>query len=518
MLGIVQEIFQTDTFMPHGHCYLWESDILWMHVISDVVIGISYFSIPVVLACLILKRKDFPFNTIFVMFGAFILLCGTTHFLSVYTTWFPTYRFEGIVKVLTALVSFFTAIELMVFFPKLVQIPSSQMLEDKNKELKRLSDHLETEVLERTKDLEDRAVKLEMSESQAQKFLDAAPIGMIMIDQMGRIVRINSHACQMFGYDVKDILGEKIEILVPKNLRENHVGHRENFFNDPQTRAMGSGRDLYGIRKNGQEFPVEIGLNPIQTQVGRFVLSSIIDITERKTAEQNIQKKSYDLEQKNKELDEFASIVSHDLKAPLRGIGSLVDWLYEDNKEKLDAEGQENLESLKGRVVRMNHLIDGILAYSRLGRVLQKMEMIDMNKLLADVIDILEPPENIKIDIVGNLPAIKASRIQMEQLFQNLLSNAIKYMDKEKGKVEVSCFQDGLNWHFKVKDNGPGIPSEFFERIFKIFQTLKPRDRVESTGIGLSIVKKIVELHSGQIWPESTLGQGTTFHVSLPIS
>jgi signal transduction histidine kinase len=223
-----------------------------------------------------------------------------------------------------------------------------------------------------------------------------------------------------------------------------------------------------------------------------------------------------ELENVNQELKDFAYIASHDLKAPLRAIKTLADWISTDYADKLDQDGQEQLKLLRQRVDRMHNLIDGILQYSRVGRVREKIIEIELNKLLPEIIDMLAPPANIKITVVSDLPAVKCEETRITQVFQNLLSNAIKYMDKPEGLITVDCTEEGEFWKFSIADNGPGIEKQHWERIFKIFQTLAPRDEFESTGIGLTVVKKIVEMYDGKIWLESEVGKGTTFFWTFP--
>lgn len=218
----------------------------------------------------------------------------------------------------------------------------------------------------------------------------------------------------------------------------------------------------------------------------------------------------------NKELNDFAYIVSHDLKAPLRAISQLADWLQEDYTEVLDDAGKETLKVLKNRAVRMHNMIEGILQFSRVGRVEGKPEIVDTDKLVKQIVDSLAPPENIRIAVQDGLPQVVFDPLRINQIFQNLISNAIKYMDKPEGIIEVGC-RDADNFHeFFVKDNGPGIEERHFELIFQIFQTLKPKDEFESTGIGLTIVKKIIEQNGGRIWVESEVGKGSTFRFTIP--
>jgi signal transduction histidine kinase len=260
----------------------------------------------------------------------------------------------------------------------------------------------------------------------------------------------------------------------------------------------------------------EISDNAALYRIGGF-------FKERKQAEQHqahllsqLETANKDLEITNKELNDFAYIVSHDLKAPLRGIDTLARWIINDYADKFDQEGKEHLDLLLGRVNRMHSLIDGILQYSRVGRVKEKVIAVDLNELVPDIIDLIAPPENVTITIEKELPVIQCERTRITQVFQNLLSNAIKYMDKSHGCIRIDCDEEDEFWKFSVTDNGPGIEEKFFERIFQLFQTLSPRDEVESTGIGLTVVQKIVKMYGGRIWVESKLGEGSTFLFTLP--
>jgi signal transduction histidine kinase/drug/metabolite transporter superfamily protein YnfA len=240
------------------------------------------------------------------------------------------------------------------------------------------------------------------------------------------------------------------------------------------------------------------------------------EISEREKAEHKQTELLRELESANQELKDFAYIASHDLKAPLRAIKTLADWISTDYADKLDQDGQEQLKLLKQRVDRMHNLIDGILQYSRVGRVREKNVNVQLDKLLPEIIDTLAPPANIKITVDTELPTIKCEETRITQVFQNLLSNAVKYMDKPEGSIRVGCSEEGESWKFSVSDNGPGIEKQHWERIFKIFQTLAPRDEFESTGIGLTVVKKIVEIYGGRIWLDSEVGKGTTFFFTFP--
>jgi len=168
------------------------------------------------------------------------------------------------------------------------------------------------------------------------------------------------------------------------------------------------------------------------------------------------------------------------------------------------------------RVGRMHDLIDGILQYSRIGRVKEKKVAVNLNELVSEVIDLIAPPENIAITVESELPTIKCERTSITQVFQNLISNAVKYMDKPDGQIKIGCVEEDRWWKFNISDNGPGIEEKYFEKIFQIFQTLTRRDEFESSGVGLSLVKKIVEMYDGKVWVESQPGEGSTFFFALP--
>ncbi|HQT26897.1 MAG TPA: ATP-binding protein, partial [Burkholderiales bacterium] len=242
------------------------------------------------------------------------------------------------------------------------------------------------------------------------------------------------------------------------------------------------------------------------------------DITLRKEAEDSQARLIHELESANEELKNFAYVVSHDLKAPLRAIGSLADWISTDQSERLDDDGREHLRLLIQRARRMDSLIDGILQYSRVGRVRETKVEVDMNEIVKESLAMLAPPPNIRVKVAPGLPFIDAERTRMIQLFQNLLSNAIKYLDKPEGLIHIGFETHEDDWEFSVSDNGCGIEPRHFKRIFQLFQTLLPKDRVESTGVGLALVKKIVELYGGRIWVESVPSVGSTFFFTLPRS
>lgn len=265
-----------------------------------------------------------------------------------------------------------------------------------------------------------------------------------------------------------------------------------------------------------------------QTILG--TLGTINDVTERKRTEAILQSRANELahlnailltttaqlEKRNHELDQFAYVASHDLKAPLRAIANLSVWLEEDLKDRLDEDTRYQMELLRGRVNRMEALINGLLQYSRVGRLKGQTEIINVEQLLIEVIDSLAPPSEFKIEIVGQMPVVITQLFPIRQVFANLIGNAIKHHHQNRGHIKISVKEHNEGYEFLVTDDGPGIDTQYHDKIFGIFQTLEARDKTENTGIGLSIVKKTVETQKGKIWVESELGRGTTFHFTWP--
>jgi PAS domain S-box-containing protein len=223
-------------------------------------------------------------------------------------------------------------------------------------------------------------------------------------------------------------------------------------------------------------------------------------------------------EEAYRELDQFAYVASHDLKAPLRGIANLAQWIEDDLGQHLGAESAEHMRLLQGRVRRMEALIDGILAYSRAGRAPSKPELVDVGQLVRDVVELLAPGESVATELPAEMPTVEADRVPLQQVFMNLIGNAMKFTRAVRADpiVRLTWRDNGDAFEFAVSDNGPGIAPEYHERIWGIFQTLEARDKVEGTGIGLSVVKKIVEGRGGRVWLESSTGAGATFHFTWP--
>ncbi|MES2261265.1 MAG: PAS domain S-box protein [Pseudomonadota bacterium] len=357
---------------------------------------------------------------------------------------------------------------------------------------------------------------LQESEARMRAVFETAVDAILTIDEHGILERLNPAAERLFGYREDEVAGKNVSILMPAPHRALHDGYLAHYLQTGEKKIIGKGREVEGLRKDGSVFPMDLAVAEMRLGSRRMFTGVVRDISARKAAEHKNRVLLQELSSANEELTNFAYVVSHDLKAPLRGIGSLADWLATDYAEQFNDEGKEHMRLLINRVHRMGALIDGILQYSRVGRVREAQLAVDLNRLLADVVDLLAPPPEVEIRRAPGLPLVVGEPTRLQQVFHNLISNAIKYMDKPQGLVQVGCEDGGAHWRFYVRDNGPGIEQRHFERIFQLFQTLAARDRIESTGVGLALVKKIVEMYHGQIWLESEVGAGTTFWFTLP--
>jgi PAS domain S-box-containing protein len=247
-----------------------------------------------------------------------------------------------------------------------------------------------------------------------------------------------------------------------------------------------------------------------------YMTGACMDITEQRRVATERERLITALQRSNAELDQFAYVASHDLKAPLRGIASLSQWLEEDLGPVLTDQTREQLRLLQGRVHRMEALIDGILNYSRAGRTRHKVETVEVGKLLTEVVEMVSPRPGSRIEFPPGLPVLRTERVPLQQVFMNLINNALKHSRREDTHVRIGTRSAGAFVEFSVADNGQGIAPEYHERIWVIFQTLEARDKVEGTGIGLSVVKKIVESRGGRVWVESSEGAGASFHFTWP--
>ena len=386
-------------------------------------------------------------------------------------------------------------------------------------------------ILEISNDISDRKrseIALAQSAQRFRATFEQAAVGMAQATVEGKFLLVNQKLCEILGYSRQELVEKRFqEITWQEDLaseqelvRQLLAGEIENFSLEKRY-----------IRSDGELVWANLTVSLLREQNGtQFLMAVVEDIRERKQAEESLRLRAEELSwtaqmlakttnvlrKRNQELDQFAYVVSHDLKAPLRAIANLSSWIEEDLSDSMTEDTLHQMNLLRGRVHRMEGLIEGLLQYSRVGRIQVPSEMVKVEKLLAEIIDSLAPPSGFEVKVEPGMPTFVTEKLPLQQVFSNLISNAIKHNRCESGYVKISVKELDEFYEFFVADDGPGIAPQYHEKVFVIFQTLEARDKVENTGIGLSLVKKIVEGQGGTISLESAEGEGATFRFTWP--
>ncbi len=507
-LEFFQHLFKSD-YLPHGHCYFWEPGLVWLHVISDGLIALAYYSIPVTLYFIIGKRVGFKLRGLILMFAAFILACGTTHLLSAWNIWHAAYRVEGVVKAITAALSVATAIVMVKLAPVVSKLATPEQTDNMRESLsaseKKVLHLLESERLS--------------SETRLHSYFESASQAILVVSHGGLLVLVNHRTEEMFGYTRLELLGQPLEMLIPSRFRHRHEGHRHDFFGDPRVRSMGaSGMKLVGRRKDGTEFPVEIGLSFVEGPEGIQALGLVSDLSEHKRVADEMARVNEELRRSNSDLEQFAYVASHDLQEPLRMISSYLSLLERRYGSTLDSDAREFIHFAVDGAARMKGLIQDLLSFSRAGRNSLKRRKVEGQQVLDHALKNLQPAiDEAHAEITADpLPAIAVDPSLLTHVFQNLIGNGIKFHGDATPHVHIAVQPSGEEWIFSVRDNGIGIETQYNDRIFRIFERLHTSDRYPGSGVGLAISKKIVERHGGRMWLESQPGKGSTFYFSIP--
>ena len=494
-----------DDFLPHAVCYLWDRSLLTVHAVSDFLIGAAYVTISTTLAYLVYRaRREIPFHSIVLAFGAFIVACGATHFMELWTLWEPRYWLAGGVKVITAVASVATALVLPPLIPKALALVQAAGLAREQERI------------------------LRVSESRFRALLESAPDGIVIADRDGRITIVNRQAELLFGYEREELRGCDIEMLLPDSARRRHVEHRQQYVAAPAVRPMGRGLALSGRRKDGTEFPAEISLSPLKTDEGLLITAVVRDVTERQRAETQqlelvrAQAARAEAEAANRTKDQFLATLSHELRTPLNAV---YGWARMLRSGSLDEAGAARALEVIERSARMQvQLIDDLLDTSRIiaGKMRLDVRLVDPRTVIQAALDVVAPAAAAKQITVQPVLDPRAGPImgdaeRLQQVVWNLLSNSVKFTPRG-GRVQVHLRRINSHIEIEVADTGEGIDAALLPFIFDRFRQ-GMADRRGGLGIGLSLVRHLVELHGGEVRAHSD-GQdrGAIFVVKLPVT
>jgi PAS domain S-box-containing protein len=484
-----------DSLMPHGYCLSWNPQLLWLFVIGNSLIALSYYSIPATLGVLVSKRRKLMFHWMFVLFAAFIFACGTTHLMKIWTIWHPDYWLEGFIDAFTGVLSAATAVLLWPLLPKVLALPSPEQLE--------------AEILERRK-----------AEQKFRGLLESAPDAMIIANQQGEILIVNAQTERLFGYQRDEIIGKKVETLIHKASREGYARYRNTSSNVLQIGDTGAELELYALRKNQTKLPVEIRFGSIETDEGVLISSSIRDITDRKLAEEL--KRRIERKEAN---EHFIGLLAHELKAPIIGANHVLNALANKQLGEVNDKQVEILRQLIDGQTATLAMINDILEVYQFERDIDKLafstvNMIDLVKQCVREASSEAEPRGVKIQAhyPESMPMIIANGKGLQRVLENLLKNAIRISSSPSlVSVSLHCV-NGERVELSVQDTGPGIAPEVRDRLFKRFWMGSiEKHFVPGRGLGLYYCKQIVDVHQGTIECDTELGRGTTFTVVLPL-
>lgn len=541
MHEVIQSLFQANNFMPHGSCFLWDPKLLWLFVISDGTIVLSYFSIPIALSYFVYRRKDLEYKWVFVLFSLFILLCGATHLLSIVTIWHPIYAFAGVVKALTAIVSFITAILIWPLIPKALSIPSPMHLLAANQKLEQeVEFHRETkqELCQLNKDLDHlvslRTIELQKlnedlknSEQRFKQVLNISPAVILTLEAVAtpyQILFISDSISTLTGfspcewYANKQLLLENIHPDDKDQLLRNWSNLSESNPVSNQFRFKKNDDNYCWIQEN-----LILSTEPITNKTS--ISGAWVDISYNKSIEERLRLTMEEAKNANLAKSQFLASMSHELRTPLNSILGFAQLLEQDVETQ---DQQDSVSHILSSGKHLLTLINGVLDLSKIERGIEDLSIqaINIKDIMEELINLVQnqaDQANIRLDYqnIEQQPEVQllADPVKIRQVILNLLSNAIKY-NCINGKIIISSNKtDTGKLRISIQDTGEGLSETQINNLFIPFNRLgKESSNIEGTGIGLTICKRLVELMDGEIGVDSRVGEGSCFWVEFNCS
>ncbi|AFZ18018.1 hybrid sensor histidine kinase/response regulator [Allocoleopsis franciscana] len=508
MLEVLKNLFTSRAFIPHGHCYLWKPELVWLHVMGDALIAIAYYSIPIALVYFVRKRVDLPYPQIFLLFGAFIISCGTTHVMEIWTLWHPTYWLSGLIKAITAVISLYTAMELVPLVNQALALPSPAQLEAANRELER-------EIGERKR----TEARLELQSTIARNMAE----GVCLVRAAdSAIVYANPKFENMFGYGSGELNGRPVEVLNYASDEQSakqvasEIMHQLNQYGEATY-------EVHNVKKDGTPFWCRSHTSRFEhPEYGTVYVAVHEDITESKQAEQTLHKAKEAAEAANRAKSEFLANMSHEFRTPLNGI---LGYAYILKQEKVLTSKQQNgLNTIQQCGEHLLTLINDILNLSKIEARKMEIYLNDFHfplflNNLAEIFRIRAEQKNISFRYtpLSLLPSlVRGDEQKLRQILINLLGNAVKFTETGGVVFKVGYHEGKIR--FQVEDTGIGIASEKLTEIFLPFhQVENSRHLVEGTGLGLTISKKLAKLMGSTLEVKSQLGSGSVFWLDLDL-
>jgi len=501
------------TFMPHGHCYLWRPDILWLHVISDTFIALAYFSIPIGLYLILRKRPKTIFKPLIIMFSLFITACGVSHLLNIWTVWHGDYGLLGLSKGITAVISVATALSLLPKLPEIASLKSAEDLEVLNEQLR---DEINIQ--------RDSTEKLGEAELQFRTYIQHAPDGILIAHPSGKIEYSNDMANLMYGYSPSELDNQSVVDLIPQKFKHLLDAADNKSLDIKRALAPLAHAEFSGLRKDGSEFPMEIHLSTIKSNEANVYVVTLRDISMRKANEEDARKQFIELAHVTRlsTVGQMAAGLAHELNQPLTAISNNIYTAMAMEKKKDTPDKQllemmgENYESAQraGQIIRsLRQLVrkeDG------------NRQITNVNDLITTTIKLVKPEARavgveLQLDLDDNLPASLLDAIQIQQVIVNLARNAIEALaesNTNNGMVTINTTKHNDNSiAVYVSDNGPGLSANARQKLFQPYFTSKDA----GMGVGLSICRSIVESQGGDMWHQDSEHYSAMFCFTLPI-